>query len=378
MTNEKVLIVAGEASGELYGALLCRELKKLLPNIEMFGMGGSRMKAEGVQIMAGITGSHGAKEPIKLYTTLFKNAHDMLRHAQAVRPHLAVLIDFPDFNIRFAKKVKALGIPILYYVSPTVWAWRQGRAKTISELANAIALIFPFEEVYYKPYPIQSEFVGHPVLDYHAQHVPPGSMTPEEARKALGLNPEKKTVALFPGSRRTEIQLLLPVLIACSNILKQRYPDMQFIIPVAPDVELNVNEPGVVLIKGRVGETLSASDAAVIASGTAGLEACLFNTPQVMIYKVGFISYLLGRLILKVKYLSHVNIILDKPIVPELIERQADPKKIANAVIKLLDDSAYRQKTLDAYAQVQKAFGPPGASFKTAQIAAAGAGWKLP
>lgn len=373
--SKSIMIVAGEASGELYGALLCRTLRELWPHIEIYGKGGSRMKKEGVEILASISGSLGLTETLS-HLRGIKRSYDRLVNAMKQRrPDVLVLIDYPDFNIPLSRKAQALGIPTLYYVSPTVWAWRKGRAEKIARRVNAIALIFPFEVDIYKPLGTEYQFVGHPILDYHEKTDPPGSLTQEEARKKLGIDSNKTTLALFPGSRKVELEKLLPLLYETARTLRKSHPDMQFLMPLAPDVTLHNEEPGIHYIKDNVGQVLMASDAAVIASGTAVLESCFFEVPSVLIYKLSPLSYVLARMILKVKYISHFNILLDKELIPELFQSQATVHNIIKALDKILWDKQYRQFMIETLHKTKGTFGTAGASQKAAHMAAKLAGW---
>jgi lipid-A-disaccharide synthase len=373
--NKSIMIVAGEASGELYGALLCQTLRELWPDIEIYGKGGSRMKQEGVELLATISGSLGLTETFSHLRRIKQSYDRLVRAMRQRRPDVLVLIDYPDFNIPLSRKAKSLGIPTLYYVSPTVWAWRKGRAKKIARRVNAIALIFPFESDTYKPLGIEYQFVGHPVLDYHEKRYPPGSLTHQEARKELGLDPDKKILALMPGSRKVEIEKLLTLLYDTARVLRKSHPELQFIMPVASDVIIDNKEPGIHYVKDKMGQVLMASDAAVITAGTALLEACFFNTPSVMIYKLSPLTYVLARMVLKVKYISHVNMILDKELIPELIQSEATVNNIVGALEKVLWDNQYQLHMIESLKKVKGMFGSAGASRKVARMAGKLAGW---
>jgi lipid-A-disaccharide synthase len=375
--QKSVMIVTGEASSEMFGSLLSQQLKALAPEVYLYGMGGVRMEREGVQIITPIVSSHGLVEVFMLLSKLKKSFDTLVWTMRRNRPDVLVLIDYPDFNIPLAKKAKALGIPIVYYVSPTVWAWRKGRAKKIAHRVNAIALIFPFEVSIYKPLGVPCEFVGHPVLDYHEQLFPPGSLNHHEARLRLGLDPHRPTLAIMPGSRSGEIRQHMPILKQAIKVLQSKHPELQFVIPQAPGVDLKTSSNGITLVNERVGEVLLASDGAVIASGTAALEACFFHTPMVMIYKTPSLNYFLAKKIIKVKTISHVNMILDKTIVPELIQEKFTVTSVVCHVEKILWDTEYCSSMINAFKEVSKIFGPSGASYKTAKIVAKAAGWNL-
>jgi lipid-A-disaccharide synthase len=373
--KKRIMVVAGEASSEMYGALLSRALKDLWPDIEIFGMGGSRMQGQGVRLITPMSSSHGLVEALHLLGTLKRSFDCLVAALGEEKPNVLVLIDYPDFNIPLAKKAKTLGVPVLYYVSPTVWAWRRGRAQKIARRVDAVALIFPFELDIYQPLDVECEFVGHPVLDFHAQSCPPGALSVAEARTSLGIDLQKTTLALMPGSRKGEIEKLLPLLMDASNTLRKYQPDLQFILPLAPDVELDVKGHDIKTFRGRVGEILTASDGAVIASGTAALEAMFFNTPLVMIYRLSPLTYHLARLLLQVNYISHVNMIEDREVVPELLQHKASVANIITYAQKILWDKDYREDMKMVFERVSRLFGGSGASLKVAQMVGRLAGW---
>ena len=375
--QKRVMIVAGEASSEMFGALLAKQLKAIEPEVALYGMGGVRMEREGVKIITPIVSSHGLVEVFRLLKDIKKSYDALVATMKQNGPDVLVLIDYPDFNIPLSKKAKALGIPTVYYVSPTVWAWRKGRAKKIASRVNAIAIIFPFELSIYKPLGLYCDFVGHPVLDYHEQHFPPGSLSPQQARQRLGLEPDRPTLALMPGSRSGEIKQHMPVLKEAIKTLKTKYSELQFVIPQAPGIDLRHYVDGITLVNERIGEVLLASDGAVIASGTAALEACFFHRPMIMIYKVPALNYFLGKRLLKVKTISHVNMILDREVVTELIQNKFTVSNVVYHVEKILWDGENRKNIIEAFKEVSKMFGSSGASRKVANMVAKAAGWKV-
>ncbi|MDH3259042.1 MAG: lipid-A-disaccharide synthase, partial [Deltaproteobacteria bacterium] len=285
--SRKVMISAGEASGELYGALLSRELKSLWPDVEIFGIGGSRMAAEGVSIIAPIAHVIGILEAIKYIPegkrTLNKAAHAL--HNQ--KPDLLVLIDYPDFNIALAKKAKAAGVPVLYYVSPQVWAWRGKRVYTIASLVKKIAVLFPFEVDCYKKTGLPCEFVGHPIIETieHRQ-------SKEQLKNSLGLDPQRGVLSLLPGSRPNEISRHQPVLREVAHKIHAAFPEMQIVVPLVSGSHLTENLPDYVnVIYDRTREAVACSEAAAVASGTATLEAALLGTPMVVFYRVSPLTF---------------------------------------------------------------------------------------
>jgi lipid-A-disaccharide synthase len=368
----KLMISAGEASGELYGAMLSREVKKLWPDTDIFGIGGPRMKNEGVNLIAPISQVVGIAEVVKHIPEVrrtFRRAAETLINK---RPDILVLIDYPDFNIALAKKAKAAGIPILYYVSPQVWAWRSGRVKKIAALVNRMAVLFPFETDYYKDTGLPCEFVGHPVAE-----IIDIQKTKGELKKNLGLAPDKGVITLLPGSRPNEISRHQALIREVAEKIRHEFPDMQIVVPLAAGSNMPEELPDYVkIIRGRTTEAVSCSDASAVASGTVTLETALAGTPMVVFYKVSPVSFLLAKLLVKVKFISLVNIISGKQVVVELLQKDANPSRIFSELKRLLNDTPYRNEMLSSLNKIWNIFQNKKPSARVAQIVGEIAGWK--
>ncbi|MDI6744653.1 MAG: lipid-A-disaccharide synthase [Thermodesulfovibrionales bacterium] len=369
-----VMVVTGESSGELYGSLLADALKTKCPNTHIIGIGGERMKAAGVEMVAGIASSFGISEALAAYKAVkatFKKAVDAI---DRFSPGVVVLIDYPDFNIRLAKVAKKRGIKVLYYVSPQVWAWRKGRVKTIAEVSDRIAVILPFEEEIYKGTGAKCEFVGHPVLEEIE------SMTEDKVslHKTFGINTGSPVIALLPGSRPHELKSLLPVMIDVVRNFKAEFPDYncRFIMPVAPNVAIEkyqnhisaLRDEGVEVEKENAVKALSIADMAVIASGTATLQAAFLETPMVVIYKLSPFSYFIGRLIVDVKYISLINLISGREVVKELLQSEAEAKNIISELKKIMLDKGYREQMIKRFRTAKEMFKGKSPSKRVAEM----------
>ena len=338
----KVMISAGEASGELYGAMLSRELKKRWPDVEISGIGGPRMQSEGVNLIAPISHVIGIVEVIKhlreIRTTL-KAAGDFLRNEH---PDVLVLIDYPDFNIALGKKAKELGIPILYYVSPQVWAWRKGRVRKIAALVNKMAVLFPFEVSCYENTGLDCEFVGHPIIETMGLGKPK-----EELKTGLGLDPSKGVISLLPGSRPNELNRHQYIIMEAVAKLNKRYPELQIVIPLAAGTAF----PGVLpacakIIHGSTTEVLACSEVAAVASGTATLETALLGTPMVVFYRISPVTYVLARMLTNVRFISLVNILSGKEVVKELLQSNANSDAVCEEIEHILENENYRNSMI--------------------------------
>lgn len=377
---KSVMIVSGESSGELYGALLAGALKSLWPDVRITGVGGERMKKAGVEVFAGIGGAFGLVEVVSSLKSLRETFNKTVETFKEERPDVLILIDYPDFNFKVAEEARKEGIKVLYYVTPQVWAWRKGRVRKIGRLAQRVAVILPFEEAIYRDAGIWCEFVGHPILD-EIYTVPKGK---DEAKALLGLEADRPYMALLPGSRTVELERLLPLMLDVVRGAKKEFPDYGFVMPLAPNLDLGKFRPrierlrkeGVESVKGGSLLALSASDAAVIASGTAVLQAAFLERPMVVVYKVSPVSYQLARLILDVKYITLVNILLDRPVIAELIQNDAASDKVLAELRRLTGDSAYRQRLLGELRFVRSMFSGKRPSLRVAEIAGEMAGWE--
>jgi lipid-A-disaccharide synthase len=365
----KLMISAGEASGELYGALLCREVKKLWPGVEIFGIGGSHMESEGVDLITGISSVIGLTEAARHLGVIwesYKKAKDALT---IKRPDILVLID--DFNISLARKAKAEGIPVLYYVSPQVWAWRSGRIKKIASLVSKIAVLFPFEVDYYKATGVPCEFVGHPITE--TINI---DKTNEELKEGLGLDPGRPVISLLPGSRPAEIQRHLPIIMEVAARIHEDLPGFQIVLPLAQGTELKEEVMDYISVfSNRTREAVACSDAAAVASGTATLETALIGTPMVVFYRTSFISYRILKFLVKVKYICLANLLTGKMVVEELIQSDARPENIYSELKRILSDSSYRETMIANLKNIREMMGGRKPSARVASIIGEIAEW---
>lgn len=382
-----VLIIAGESSGELYGALLANALKSLWPDVRLFGIGGERMRESGVELMAGVSSALGISEVISSLKDIrraFKKAEGAL---QRLRPDILVLIDYPDFNFRLARVAKKLRLKVLYYVSPHIWAWRKGRIKTMTEIADRVAVILPFEEEIYRKVGIPCEFVGHPAMEEIEQYESKMRLNNKAQDSSKIRNPESKitnpVISLLPGSRPNEIKTLLPVYAGIVRRLNGTGRNCRFIMPIAPNIdrkrfESDINDAmyeGVEIVSGGAINALASSDTAVIASGTATLQAALLGIPMVVAYKVSPLTYLAAKALLDIKHISLVNILAGREVVPELIQKKASVENIIKELEKIMDDDEYRSEMVGSLNEIRSLFYGMKPSLMVAEMAGGMAGW---
>ena len=369
---KKILIIAGEASGDLHGANLVREVMKRDPQIVFSGVGSRRMREAGVRMLADASEISvvGATEVLTHIRAIYRVYARLKAFLKMERPSLLILIDFPDFNIMLGKAARKLGIPVLYYISPQVWAWRKGRIKKIAALVKAMIVVLPFEVELYKKAGVDVRFVGHPLAD-----VVKSDYTQEEARKQLGLDSRRRTVAVLPGSRKKEIANLLPDMLTAAKILASKFPGLQFILPVAPTLTVDfirryVDTAGVpvVVTDGRTYDALRASDAAMVTSGTATLETGLMEIPMVIVYRMSALSFAIGRLIIDVKHVGLVNIVAGKRVAPELLQNDVTPENIAAAIAGMLGDPVRHKQVRDELVRMKMQLGDGGASARAAAV----------
>lgn len=374
------MIVAGETSGELYGALLAVSLRKKIPDLQIVGIGGRRMQSAGVRLVAGIASAFGLAEAVSALRELRKSFQNAVVALTEERPSVLVLIDYPDFNLRLAEKAKQLGIKVLYYVSPQVWAWRRKRIYRIARLVDRMAVILPFEVDIYRETGLACEFVGHPVFD----EIRGMAADKDRLKQALGLDPARPLLSLLPGSRTHEIDRLLPVLAALMDVFSSEFRDFQFCIPFAPNTDLTkyaaMVEPlkrrGVIINQGRSLEVMAVSDCAVLASGTATLQAVLLNVPIVVIYKVSLLTQLIGRLLIHARFMTLANILADREVIKEFLQGQVTLPNIMGELRKILTDGRHRAELLDSYREIQHIFSGRHASDRVAEMVIEMAGWK--
>jgi lipid-A-disaccharide synthase len=372
MKSKKVMMVTGEASGDLHGAHLMEAVQRIDPGIQFSGMGGEALKRAGMNLLyhnqslsvVGIT------EVFLKLRSIKKTLRGLKQFLELERPDLVILIDFPDFNLRLAKFAHRRGIPVLYYISPQVWAWRPGRVRLIARWVKKMVVFFPFEVPIYKAAGVDVECVGHPLLD-----VVKPALSKDETAKQVGLDPAKPILGLLPGSRPHELERLLPVLLDTAHLLHQEIPDLQFVIPLAPGLTktsvsrwMNNAWVPVKLAEGQTYDVMNLSDLLIMASGTATLEAALLEKPMVIIYKVSSLSYWIGRALVRVKHIGLVNLVAGKGVAPELIQKDASPERIAREVLRIFNDATLRQGMTEAMTHVRRNLGEPGAVQRAARI----------
>lgn len=374
-STPNILILTGEASGDLYGAQVVEAMREIEPNLSFHGVGGTHMRAASVNLLADVSelGVVGLAEVLGKLGQIRSLFSRLRRFLAADTPSLVILIDYPGFNLRFARVASRAGIPVLYYISPKIWAWGAGRIRKIRETVNKMAVIFPFEVPLYEQAGVDVAYVGHPLLDI----VRADGEAPE-IRRSLGLDPERKTVALLPGSRHGEVDRLLPPMLGAAEILRRRIPNLQFLLPLADTLpEAYVRERmgrdsvPVQVVRRDTYNAVAASDAAVVASGTATLETALLGVPMAIVYKVSPLTYPLARLVVRIDHIGLPNIIAGRTIVPELIQGEATPERIAGAVLPLLTDPDRRAAMTDAFLEVRRKLGTGGAARNVARIACA-------
>lgn len=373
MGEPKILLMVGEASGDLHGSNLAKKILELAPEAELYGMGGPLMKAAGVEVLYDPTQQSiiGFAEAVKAYRSLRKVLSYMERVLDERRPDIVVLIDFPGFNMKFGELAKRRDIPVVYYLLPTAWAWGRGRAKKVAGFTNRVATVFPFEHETYLEAGAKAEFVGHPLLD-----IVQVTKSREKLCRENGLDSEKPIVGLLPGSRRQELLSLFPIMLDAARLLVPRVPDVQFLVPLAHtvsnDLLNNMNTHGLTLriVAGETYNVLAACDAAVIACGTATLEAALLNIPLVAVYQVAPATYFIGRKLRLVKIDRYAlpNIIADRDVVPELIQHEVTPEKIADILWELLYSADVRKRMLKDYQEIRAKLGTSGAVSRVAQM----------
>ncbi len=362
------MIIAGEASGDLHGSGVVRELKRANPGIEVFGVGGDRMKQEGMQLIYHVNelGFMGFAEVIRhlpVIRSMKNTLETVLRHK---KPDVVLLIDYPGFNLRFAKTAKRGGAKVVYYISPQVWAWHRSRVKKMRGIVDKMLVIFPFEVDLYHKDGIDAEFVGHPLLE-----VLKSDLDRKGFGKRYGLSADKKVLALLPGSRKQEIEMIFPEMLKAARSIA-RDENMEIVVAVAPTLQEDYFRTffgleGVRLVKDASYNVMQNSDFAIVTSGTATLETGLFGTPMVVVYKTSWPTYLLGRLLIRVKNIGLVNIVAGKQIVPEFIQHRATASTLAREVLAILRNGELLSTMRKELSTVRGKLGEVGASSRVAE-----------
>jgi len=366
-----VLIIAGESSGERYGAGLIREFKKIRNDCRFFGIGGQTMQTAGVELIYPMEdlAVNGIFEVVSHLPRLRRMFQRLKNEAHSRRPDCAVLIDSPDFNLRLAKVLKKLSIPVLYYVSPTIWAWRKNRIRLIRRLVDKMLLIFPFEEQIYENHGISARYIGHPLIERITT-----SLSPEQFRKKYKIDHGKKIIALLPGSRKSELSYHLPVLVQAMRLLNDHY-DLQYVLLLSENIEktyitkylasdLN-NNTSILTSDGY--DAMAASDLVLSSCGTANLEAALLRTPVIAYYRLSSLSYAVGINLLRIKNYSIVNILAGRKVIPELIQKKFTAENILHETEKILNSETVKEEMLNQFENLNKILGTGFASRNAAQ-----------
>ena len=370
MSSHDILVAAGEASGDQHAAGLVGELRRLRPDLRFFGMGGAQLEAAGLERLydAREVSVMGITEVVPKLPRILAVMRGLERAALERKPSLAILVDIPDFNLRLARRLKAAGVRVVYYVSPMLWAWRPGRVKQIARDVDRMLCILPFEEPWYRERGVAARYVGSPVLDQV-----PRPNSPDAFRRALGLDPARPTLALLPGSRMSEVRRLLPAMIGAAHTLSLEHPGLQIVIPVAPTIPRHAIEAqftgrrlSPVLIHGRAPEAVGASDVAIVASGTATLEAGLMMRPMVVVYRVSPLSWLVGRAMVKVAHVALVNLLSGRRIVPELLQGEVRADRIAEEARRLWSGPG-RENAVRGLSDLRRHLGEAGAARRAAE-----------
>jgi len=367
----RIFIICGEPSGDLNAANLAKAILQLNPGIRISGVGGTLLRQSGAIIYRDIKDLAviGLFDVLKKLPKFFALKKLILQKIKEEKPDAIILVDFSGFNLRLAKKINKT-IPVIYYVSPQVWASRRGRVKTIKEYIAKMIVLFKFEEEFYKRYGTDVAFAGHPLLDI----VNP-TMDRKEFLTKFGLTENKTAIALLPGSRKQEIENILPIMLKAALLINQEIKGAQFVIAKSPQVDLDIYnriigraDMDLKIIEGKTYDCLNIADFCLVASGTATLEATIMQKPFVVIYKMGLLNYLLYRPQVKVTYIGMVNIVAGRRIVPEFIQFGAKPKEISKQVLEILQNPARVEQIKNDLAKVKSLLGEKGASLRAAQL----------
>lgn len=369
-SSKHILIIAGETSGDTHGAGLVAGLREQDPGLKISGIGGANMESRGMELLYHVKeiSFMGFAEIIRHLPFLKRVRDNLLDWMEQHQPDAVILIDYPGFNLRFARKIRSTDVPVYYYISPQVWAWGKGRLRGMGEYLRKMFVIFPFEEQLYREHGIPAEFVGHPLVE-EIEDQP----SKREFFSSVDLNPELPLIGLFPGSRTQELHRHTDVMLkAWERITGDEERELQACIALAPDLEyedstLAKDHPGIQPVRGKTHAVMQHCDIAIVSSGTATLELAYFTTPMVIIYRMNMLSYWIGKLLVDMPYIGLANIVAQQQIVPELIQRDANPDRIAHEVTRFLQDDEYFHEVKDALGTVKDRLGDPGAGRRVAE-----------
>jgi len=371
MAEKQILIVCGEASGDLHAGALAKRILQVNPDIRILGVGGENLRRYSAKLCYDIKGLSvlGFFEVLKKLPQFLRLKRTILEIIQKERPSAIILVDFSGFNLRLAKAIKN-SITTIYYISPQVWASRQGRIKTIKKYISKMIVFFKFEEEFYKKYGVNAEFVGHPLLDIVSPSMDKAKFSSEN-----GLDSSKLTIALLPGSRLQEINNIFPIMLRTAMLIKNQSKDAQFIVAKSSQVDLSNYQrlahgfsPDLKIVEGKTYDCLNIADFCLVASGTATLEAAIMEKPFAIIYKMDLLNYLLYRPQVRIPYIGMVNIVAGKRVIPEFVQFQAKPEKIAAAVLDILSNPLKLREMTAGLSQVKSKLGGHEACLRAAQI----------
>ncbi len=368
MTPRRVLIIAGEASGDLHGSGVVRELRKIAPGAEIFGVGGDQMKREGMELVYHVNelSFMGFVEVVRHLPLIRSVERTLGQLLKFKKPDVVVLIDYPGFNIRFARLAKREGVPVLYYISPQVWAWHKSRIKKMRGIVDKMLVVFPFEVDMYKSEGIDAEFVGHPLLEVLNVKEKDAGL-----RKKLGIESNKKVLALLPGSRMQEIEAIFPPMLEAGKAIAREL-DMEVVVGVAPTLKVDYFETrfpvgNVRLVQGSTYNIMKLAHFALVTSGTATLETACIGTPMFVLYKTSWLTYLIGRVLIRVRNIGLVNIVAGEEVVKEFVQHRVRPGLLAREALKLLRDPERMETVRNNLVKVRERLGTPGASARVAR-----------
>jgi lipid-A-disaccharide synthase len=368
--NRKVMIVAGEASGDLHGAHLVEAMRSLEPDLDFFGIGGDALRKAGVEVRVESSGIAvvGGAEVLSKIRPIFRALRLAKKDLKQLRPALLILIDFPDFNLRVAAAAKKMGIPVMYYISPQIWAWRAGRVKKIKKLVDHMVVIFPFEVPFYKKWDVPVTFVGHPLLD----STPPAGMR----KTSEDLRGDGVLVGLLAGSRSQEVTRMLPTMVAVAESLSRQVKGIRFAVPVASSVGRELvegivrgAEAEIAVVSDRLRDVLDEATLVITASGTVTLEAAIAGTPMIIVYRLSPLSYWIAKRLIHVEHIGLVNLVGEASIVPELIQHDASVENISDQALAMIRDEHRLAQMRGALHRVAEKLGVPGASERAAKVA---------
>jgi lipid-A-disaccharide synthase len=364
------MISCGEPSGDLYAGALAREILRAQPSTVITGFGSKRLRDAGASLVGDFSGLSvtGLLEVARVLPRTYAMYRRLIADAEANRPDVFVAIDFPDFNFRLARAMRRLGVPVVYYISPQLWAWRPGRLKTMKQIADRVLVIFPFEEAIYQRAGVPVQWVGHPLFD--VARLP-------EARDVFlrrhNVDPSKPVVALLPGSRPNELRAILPGLLEAAGIIRRRLPGAQFVLARAPHLDDGLfvavasSGAGVTIVEGATDDVLASADVGLLASGTVTVQAALHECPMVVVYRLSPVTYRLGRPFVQVDTFAMVNLVAGRDVVPELMQDDFTPEAVADCAEQLLTDSAAAARMRAELRGVKGKLGEPGASRRAAE-----------